>query len=133
MPGGPGFPGVPGGPGFPGGPGGPGFPGGPGGPGFPGAPGGPGFPGAPGGVQAPTTPPPPFAPPKPFTAAGTFVNPGALRGCLFRFTYVWLINGAQFWFFPVFIGSNSVAGFRWDGFFWRYIGLNARMINAFTC
>ncbi|UQZ34126.1 transporter [Paenibacillus sp. PK3_47] len=122
-----GFPGIPGGPG--GVPGGPGFPGGGpgGGPGgFPGSPGG-----GPGGVQAPTSPPPQFVPQ--MQASAFAVDPGGIRRCLFRNTYVWLNNGEQFWFFPVFVGRNSIAGFRWTGFFWTYFGIDLNRISSFTC
>lgn len=124
--GGGGFPGIPGIPGIPGVPGGPGFPGGgPGG--FPGTPGG-----APSGVQAPTSPPPQFVPQAP--SAATFaVDPGGIRGCLFRNTYVWLNNGEQFWFYPVFVGRTSIAGFRWNGFFWGYFGIDLNRISSYTC
>ncbi|MGN8770864.1 transporter [Paenibacillus barengoltzii] len=120
-------------PGIPGGPSGPGFPGGfpGGGPGgFPGTPGGaPG--GAPGGIQPPTSPPPQFVPQM---QVGTFaIDPGGIRRCLFRNTYVWLNNGEQFWFFPVFVGRNSIAGFRWFGFFWGYFGIDLNRIRSFTC
>lgn len=132
----PGFPGggAPGFPGtggfFPGSPGGPGFPGGPGpgGPGFPGTPGGPG---GPGGQQAPTSPPPQFTPQMPLQTFA--VDPGGIRRCLFRNTYIWLDNGEQFWYFPTFVGRNSVAGFRWFGFFWAYFGVDLRRIRSFTC
>lgn len=126
----PGFPGFPGGPGVPGAPGFPG--GGPGG--FPG--GGPGgFPGTPGGapagVQPPASPPPQFVPQM---QVSTFaIDPGGIRRCLFRNTYVWLNNGEQFWFFPVFVGRNSIAGFRWFGFFWAYFGIDLNRIRSFTC
>nr|WP_244163363.1 collagen-like protein [Paenibacillus pectinilyticus] len=140
FPGGPGgFPGAPGGfpgspGGFPGGPGG-GFPGGPGGfpggPGFPG-PGGPGGPG--GGQQPPTSAPPSYTPQKPFKAPGSFaVDPGGISRCLFRFTYIWLSNGQQFWFYPIFVGRNSMAGFRWTGFSWMYFGTDLRFVDSFTC
>ncbi|ARU60131.1 hypothetical protein CBW65_02950 [Tumebacillus avium] len=130
FPGGPGgFPGGPGG--FPGGPGG--FPGGPGG--FPGGPGG--FPGGPGGPgHAPTTPPPNFIPQKPLTVGGPqqlAVSAPSLRPCLFRFTYVWLRNGNAFWFYPVFLDRRTVAGFRWNGFSWAYVGLDLRRIEFFQC
>ncbi|MEW9699251.1 hypothetical protein [Paenibacillus sp. SI8] len=142
---GPGFPGGQQGPsGFPGMPGG-GFPGTPGFPGAPGFPGG-GFPGggsptmpppgpSAGGAQPPSSPPPSYTPAKPFSATGavTFVDPGAISRCLFRFTYVWLHNGRQFWFFPIFVGPTSVAGFRWEGFTWRYFGIDLRSIESFTC
>ncbi|MFD0697794.1 collagen-like protein [Paenibacillus sp. GCM10027628] len=146
--GGGGFPGLGG---FPGGGGMPGFgqpgmaPGFPGFPGFP-QPGGPqpGFPqpgpsmpgGAqPGSAQAPTSPPPSYTPQKPFKPAGAVfaVDPGAIGGCLFRFTYVWLSNGQQFWYFPIFVGSTSIAGFRWTGFTWMYFGIDLRFIDSFTC
>ncbi|RLL42013.1 hypothetical protein D8M04_15620 [Oceanobacillus piezotolerans] len=125
-----GFPGgTPGG--FPGGtPGG--FPGGaPGG--FPGgAPGG--FPGGgPGAGQSgpPSSPPPSFTPQ--LSQFQTFaVDPGAIRGCLFRYTYIWLRNDA-FWFFPTFIGRNSVAGWRWIGWRWVYFGIDLNRILSFQC
>ncbi|MGG1514115.1 hypothetical protein ABE504_01800 [Paenibacillus oryzisoli] len=132
MPGG--FPGAPGG--FPGGPGG--FPGAPGGfpppPPFPGGPGGPGVPGAPGAGQAPTSAPPSFTPHKPHKAPGVFaVDPGGISRCMFRFTYVWLTNGQQFWYYPIFVGRHSIAGFRWTGFSWMYFGVDLRNIDSFTC
>ncbi|WP_440396932.1 transporter [Paenibacillus sp. SAF-054] len=82
--------------------------------------------------QAPTAPPPQFTPQQP--AATTFaVDPGAISGCLFRNTYVWLSGGRGFWFYPVFVGRTSVAGFRWNGFFWMYTGIDLRQIQSFTC
>lgn len=112
----------------------------PGGPGFPGSqpggfPGGPGFPGGqPGGQQAgaPTSPPPSFTPQQ---GAQTFaVDPGAIRGCLFRNTFVWLNNGESFWYFPTFVGRNSVAGWRWSRRFgWVYFGIDLRSIQSFQC
>lgn len=91
-----------------------------------------GPPGQQGFGQQPTSPPPSFTPQKP--AAGLFaVDPGAISRCLFRFTYVWLTNRQQFWFFPIFVGRNSVAGFRWTGFNWLYFGIDLRRIESFTC
>ncbi|WP_084288127.1 hypothetical protein [Paucisalibacillus globulus] len=129
---------FPGGGGFPGGGqtggffpgGGPGFPGQS--PGFPGQ--SPGFPGQPGGGQqgAPNTPPPSFTPQQP--QFQTFaVDPGAIRGCLFRFTYIWLDNGSAFWFYPTFVGRNSVAGFRWRNFRWVYFGIDLDRVRSFQC
>ncbi|MBD2871540.1 collagen-like protein [Paenibacillus arenilitoris] len=93
---------------------------------------GPPTPSGPPGVQAPTAPPPQFVPPRPqFTAFA--VDPGAIRRCLFRNTYIWLTNGNQFWFFPIFLGRNSIAGFQWNGFFWMYAGYDLNRIESFTC
>ncbi|MBB6731833.1 transporter [Cohnella zeiphila] len=84
-----------------------------------------------GSLQAPTAPPPQFVPQQP---PQTFaVDPGAIAGCLFRQTYVWLRNGNSFWFYPVFVGRTSVAGFRWNGRFWFYTGIDLRQIVSFTC
>lgn len=111
-------------PGFPGG----GAPGGPGG----GPPGGFPFPG--GGGQtagAPDSPPPSFTPTQ--QQFQTYaVDPGAIRGCLYRFTYVWLYRNS-FWFFPVFVGRQSVAGYRWTGFRWVYFGIDLDRIQSFQC
>ncbi|SET00674.1 hypothetical protein SAMN05216389_104142 [Oceanobacillus limi] len=142
-----GYPNQPGGGQFPWQPGGqfPGggqtggqFPGGgqPGGGAFPGFPGGQ-FPSQPGGGPqqgggAPTSPPPGFTPQQP--QFQTFaVDPGAIRGCLFRFTYVWLDRGGSFWFYPTFVGRNSISGFRWQRNRWVYFGIDLDRIDSFQC
>jgi hypothetical protein len=53
--------------------------------------------------------------------------------CLFRNTFIWLNNGEGFWFYPIFVGPRSVAGFRWNGRFWMMVGIDTRRILSFTC
>ena|SRR5690625_1857698 len=119
----------------------PGMPGSGGPPGsfgpFPGETVGPGFgPNQPGqGSSAssgpPTTPPPNFVPEQ--QQVQTFaIDPGAIRRCLFRFTYVWL-NRDGFWFYPVFVGRRSVSGYRWHRFRWVYVGISLNQIQSFQC
>jgi len=134
----PNFPGQ-GGPGF----GIPSFPGQMRQPGFPGQGPPPGFPGQggpPGGQPSsgpPTGPPPSFVPQQQAGARGGAqvfaVDPGAIRGCLFRFTYVWLRNGRSFWFYPTYVGRQSIAGFRWNGRRWNYYGTDLNRITSFQC
>lgn len=79
----------------------------------------------------PSSPPPPFQPTQ--AEFQTFaIDPGAIRGCLFRFTYVWLHNDS-FWFYPVFIGRRSVAGYRWSRNRWVYFGIDLEHIQSFQC
>jgi len=129
-----GFPGGGPGGGFPGGGPGGGFPGGGPGGGFPGGGPGGGFPG--GGQQgggAPTSPPPSFTPQE-SQASAFAVDPGGIRRCLYRYTYVWLNNGNSFWYFPTFVGRNSVAGWRWRRRWgWVYFGIDLRQIRSFQC
>ncbi|WP_375335138.1 hypothetical protein [Paenibacillus illinoisensis] len=61
------------------------------------------------------------------------VDPRAISGCLFRYTYIWPNRGPGFWMYPVFVGRNSVAGFRWTGFFWVYSGIDLQRISSFSC
>ncbi|SHG57432.1 hypothetical protein [Ornithinibacillus halophilus] len=98
---------------------------------FPGQPGQ--FPGGtPQSGGAPTSPPPSFTPQK--QQFQTFaVDPGGIRGCLFRFTYIWLENGGSFWYFPTFVGRNSIAGFRWRRNRWVYFGIDLNNIDSFQC
>ncbi|MCZ8522563.1 MULTISPECIES: hypothetical protein [Paenibacillus] len=124
-----GFPG--GGPGgFPGGgPGG--FPGGgPGG--FPG--GGPG--GGPQGGGAPSSPPPSFTPQKQHQSLYA-VDSSTIRGCLFRYVYIWQRNGDQYWIFLTRVSRNSIGGFRWYGFgpvgTWVFFGLDLDRVDQFLC
>ncbi|WP_238327924.1 collagen-like protein [Paenibacillus gorillae] len=112
-------------------PGFPGFPGFPGQPGQPGPSGPPGPPGQPG-AMGPSSPPPAFTPQQPAVTPFA-VDPRAIAGCLFRNTYVWLVNRNQFWFYPIFVGRTSVAGFQWNGRFWIYTGLSLQSIQQFQC
>lgn len=108
----------------------------------------PGFPGFPGqnsgshfppnqqhgGNAAPQGPPPNWTPEYP--SAQTFaIDPGAISRCMYRFTYVWLSRRQGFWFFPVFVGPRSVAGYRWNSRRnrWEYTGIDLNQINSFTC
>lgn len=106
-------------------------------PGFPPMGGGqpPGFPPPMGGGQqqggAPTAPPPSYTPQE--SASLYAVDPGAIRGCLYRYTYVWLRNGNSFWFYPTYVGRTSVAGYRWRGFHWVYYGTDLNRIRSFRC
>lgn len=101
-----------------------------------------GFPGTPPpfgpsdqGPQAgpPTVPPPSYIPQQTQQAEAFAVDPGGIRRCLFRFTYVWLRGYQQFWFYPIFVGRTSVTGYRWNGFRWVYFGISLRQIQSFTC
>lgn len=83
----------------------------------------------------PTQPPPPFIPQQAQAQGpGVFaVEPGAIRPCLYRFVYIWLTTGQQFWAWLVFAGANSVAGWRWTGNRWVYFGIDTTYIAGFTC
>lgn len=98
--------------------------------------GGTGFPPTqqPSGHHPPQSPPPNWTPEYP-TVQTRAIDPGAISGCLFRFTYVWQSRRQGFWFFPVFVGPRSVAGYRWNTRRnrWEYTGLDLNQINSFTC
>lgn len=79
----------------------------------------------------PTAPPPSFVPPQQVQPYA--VDPGGIARCLFRYTYVWLRGFEQFWFYPTYVGRNSVSGYRWTGFRWVYFGIDLRQIQSFTC
>lgn len=83
----------------------------------------------------PSSPPPSFVPAQTQSQqVGTFaVDSGSIRFCLFRFTYIWLRNRQQFWYYPVFVGRESISGFRWNGFMWVFFGVSLRQIESFTC
>ncbi len=79
---------------------------------------------------SPPGPPPSFTPEQ---GVQTFaIDSGAIQGCLYRFTYIWLRREA-FWFFPTFVGRRSVSGFRWNGRTWSYFGIDLRHIQSFQC
>ena len=79
----------------------------------------------------PSSPPPSFVPTQQVEAYA--VDPGSIARCLFSYTYVWLRGFEQFWFYPTFVGRNSVSGYRWTGYRWVYFGIDLRQIQSFTC
>jgi len=79
---------------------------------------------------------PPGRPPSvtPERPVGVFaVDPGAIRRCRYKFTYLWLENGQEFWAYLIFVGRRSISGFRWIGFRWVYFGTDLRNIDSFVC
>ncbi|WP_350301850.1 hypothetical protein [Peribacillus frigoritolerans] len=79
----------------------------------------PGPPGPSYGDQPPPRPPhgggPPHIAPPLFTpqlhdGMSKAMDTGSIKGCLYKHTYVWLKNGRSFWFYPTYVGYNSVAG-----------------------
>ncbi len=56
-----------------------------------------------------------------------------MRRCLFRFTYFWLYNGNEFWFFPTYVDGQFVMGFRWRRNRWEFDRINLRRIFYFRC
>ena len=57
----------------------------------------------------------------------------AIANCLYNATYIWLKNGREFWFYPVYAGRRSIAGFRWSGNSWAYYGFDVYAVEAFAC
>lgn len=87
-----------------------------------------------GGNTPPQNAPPNWTPEYP-TVQTFAIDPGAISGCMYRFTYVWLSRRQGFWFYPVFVGRTSVAGYRWNNRRrrWEYTGIDLTNINSFTC
>lgn len=98
--------------------------------------------------RQPPSPPPKFIPEMPSndgpqTFLGRAYSPEGYgrsqRGpmsfwhCLNKYTYVWLINGDNFWFYPTYIGRQTVEGFRWRNGRWTYERYNQRWILFFHC
>lgn len=84
--------------------------------------------------EAPTAPPPSFVP-QLTSVSVTAIEAPSMRRCLYRNTYVWLMNGRSFWFYPTFVGRTAVAGYRWSQRRrrWAYFGIDASEIRSFQC
>ena len=83
----------------------------------------------PNGGEAPTSPPPPYIPEQ----APYRVDPGSIRNCKNKYTYIWLKDGSSFWYYPTYIGRRSISGYRWIGFMWVYYGTDLKRIDSFIC
>ncbi|WP_243385395.1 transporter [Bacillus kexueae] len=83
----------------------------------------------------PSGPPPSYIPPEPQGASLYAVDPGGIRGCLYRYTYIRLNNGRRFWYYPTYVGRTSVAGWRWRPrqYRWVYYGIDLSQIRSYSC
>ncbi|UJG57251.1 transporter [Bacillus paralicheniformis] len=81
------------------------------------------------------SPPPPSQFPQDTGPSVFAVDPGGIRRCLFKYTFIRLRNGSRFWFYPVFVGRYSIAGYRWRPrqFRWVYFGIDLNEITSFSC
>lgn len=89
------------------------------------------------GYGPPSGPPPAISPNKPIQGFGGVsayaVSPITIRPCLFRYVYIWLDNGDNFWAWLIFVSRRSVAGWRWRRNRWVYFGLDVDRIDNFIC
>ena len=84
--------------------------------------------------QAPQGGPPSFTPTKGYNSGNLkAVDSGAIRFCKYRFTYLWLNDGQEFWAWLTYVGHNSISGFRWKRGRWVYFGTDLYNVNSFTC
>jgi len=86
--------------------------------------------------EGPPSGPPPSVTPQLMAQPGIgalAVDPGTIRRCRFRFVYLHLRNGREFWAWLTFVGRRSVGGWRWTGRRWVYFGLDLRQIVSFYC
>lgn len=79
----------------------------------------------------PVKPPPSTVPERSLSAFN--VDPGTLRGCLYRDTYIRLKNHQAFWFHPTYIDNDSTSGFKWTGNVWIAWGTDLDRIVSFQC
>jgi len=61
------------------------------------------------------------------------VSPNSIRFCLYKYTYIWEVNGRNYWAFLINVDRVSVSGFRWLGRRWVYFGVDLRRIDSFVC
>ena len=61
------------------------------------------------------------------------VDPGALRGCLYRDTYILLSNRTSCWFHPTYIDYITASGYKWNGSAWIPWGTDLERIVSFQC
>lgn len=85
----------------------------------------------------PPGPPPTYTPTKNMQAPSgpmpKAVDPGAIRICRYKYTYIWETSGRAYWAYITFVGPRSIAGYRWMRRRWVYFGLDLRRIESFMC
>jgi hypothetical protein len=69
----------------------------------------------------------------PFRGEMRQTEPRDIRRCLNQFTFIWLVNGNSFWFYPTFVSRDFVQGFRWRRDRWEFDRINLRRIFFSRC
>ena len=60
-------------------------------------------------------------------------NPRGLQNCIYRFTYMWLRNGDNFWFYLTTVGERRIYGYRFFGGRWNEYSIALRDVVSFHC
>jgi len=79
------------------------------------------------GQNAPNMRPPSFMPRRPIR------RPGPIRFCENRFTYIWLVNGRDFWTWISAVSRRTIYGYRWNGRRWMYFESDVNDVDTFIC
>lgn len=69
----------------------------------------------------------------PYDADTSDVSANSIRFCLYKYIYIWEVNGRNYWAFLLNIDRTSVSGFRWSGRNWVYFGVDLKRIDSFVC
>ncbi|WP_127588390.1 hypothetical protein [Paenibacillus koleovorans] len=77
----------------------------------------------------PTSPPPSHIP----QMSAYAVDPNSIYKCLGGYTYLWLRNGDNFWFYLTYVGRHNVLGYRFFGGRWNHYSVELREIVSFSC
>lgn len=83
--------------------------------------------------DTPKSAPPKVIPPRDKGFDVRAIDPIALRGCLYKYIYVWLVNRQQFWMYPTCVGRDSISGYRWNGYKWIYAEFDLKLMESFSC
>ncbi|WP_312753133.1 hypothetical protein [Rummeliibacillus suwonensis] len=81
--------------------------------------------------QMPTIAPPRFAPSRPSWQQGSI----GISSCLFSNTYIWTIEGGNFWFYPIVVTRDQLIGYRWSNRRnrWSFRTVSRSNIWAYQC
>ena len=89
--------------------------------------------------RPPTGPPPPFTPSKVQAIHETFgggsgafmvIDSSVIQTLMFRYVYIWLKDGKEFWAWINFVDSTSAGGFQWNGSNWIPFRIDIKTIDG---
>ncbi|WP_297518919.1 hypothetical protein [uncultured Clostridium sp.] len=56
-----------------------------------------------------------------------------LKYCTYRYTYLWLRNGRSFWCYPTYVSHNTLSGWKWKNYKWKFFSIPIKRISNFYC
>ncbi|OPJ57977.1 hypothetical protein [Clostridium oryzae] len=59
--------------------------------------------------------------------------PIPIRNCLYKYVYIWTIDGEAFWVYLTHVDTDYAMGYKWINNAWQYFQIEHFKIDSYKC